>query len=561
MNKSFLSILSITFLSSLLIGQGVVLDEKFSDWTALPANNDAGDVANGGLDIQEVKISNDDQNLYALITLSREINIQANNGIGMYIDIDNISGTGLSINGIGADLYYEFGERQGRGYYNGSQSIPVYHDEIGLITLPTVTSKTFEIAIKRSSKVFNYNFNMASTVKVVIYNTDTNDRAPSTGAYTYTFDNSVKQFTSPFSFSKQSNDIRFLSYNVLRDNLFDPGLQPSFKRIFTAIKPDVVGLCEIYDNNAVKVGQFLESVMPSAAGQKWYTDEVNPDIRLASRYPILERVALDGNGVFVIDIKGKKWLYVVAHLPCCDNEITRQREVDKIMGFIRDVRYGIASVNVPQNTPIVICGDMNLVGLREQQQTFITGNIINNGTYGPDFNPDWDESNLEDAVPFTTNQAATYTWFSESGSYSAGRLDYFFYTGSVMKLTNSFALMTRNLTTTQLSVTGLKTEDVLIASDHLPLVADFSLDLSSSTLAEHQKLDFPWTIDNDVLTIYGMVDADIRFYDILGKSINVNVEQWDHNINISLAHLPSSAIYMANVRSDIGSKTIKIYKP
>lgn len=45
---------------------------------------------------------------------------------------------------------------------------------------------------------------------------------------------------------------------------------------------------------------------------------------------------------------------------------------------------------------------MNLVGNPHQWATLLNGDIDNEMLFGPDFNPDWDYSNFEDALPHVT---------------------------------------------------------------------------------------------------------------------------------------------------------------
>ncbi len=565
--KKLCTLCFLIFLAQRSATQAIYLDESFDDWSqgVTSFKDVVGDGSASGVDIQDVRLSNDERSIYLYFSIQKEINLQSNNDLALYLDIDNNVSTGLVRNGIGADLVYYFGDRKGR-YYFGNSSYQIYHKDIGLVTLPTVTSDRFELGINRKITAGNLNITMGKTIKVILVDeAPAGDQAPNSGSYTHTIDDNIKAAVKPVSLSKQSiDDIRFLSYNVLRDNFFEPSLSGSFRRILNAVKPDIIGFCEIYDRDASTTAALVETFLPSSNGQKWYFDQANPDIRLVSRYPILERISLDGNGVFVLDVKGRKVLYIVAHLPCCDNETGRQGEVDKIMGFLRDVRYGISSLNVPQNTPIIISGDMNLVGLKAQQTTFKTGNIINNSQYGPDFNPDWDESSLEDAKPATTGQPSTITWYSENGSYSAGRLDYYFFSGSVLRLKNNYSLFTTGLTPTQLSTAGLQSGDVLAASDHCPLVADFSFDLSSDVSDVENSSNLPWYIDNDQLVI-------INGSFIEGKSVNINnvlgqnsaITSWisEENIIIDLGSLQSNnQVYILQFMKNGHKYAIKFVK-
>ena len=46
------------------------------------------------------------------------------------------------------------------------------------------------------------------------------------------------------------------------------------------------------------------------------------------------------------------------------------------------------------NSPVVYGGDLNMVGLDDPIYTLVSGDISDENTYGPDFNPDWDGTAL-----------------------------------------------------------------------------------------------------------------------------------------------------------------------
>jgi len=150
------------------------------------------------------------------------------------------------------------------------------------------------------------------------------------------------------------------------------------------------------------------------------------------------------------------------------------------MAFIRTAKSGNGPIPITQDTPIVITGDMNLVGDSQQVATFLTGDIVFSGLYGSDFAPDWDGSDFEDAKPRVTDQPFTYTWNDNFSSFFPGRLDYLIYSGSVMNLENSFSLFTKKMTIEELQDNGLQSNDTNI-SDHLPIVADFELLVTSTS--------------------------------------------------------------------------------
>ena len=125
-----------------------------------------------------------------------------------------------------------------------------------------------------------------------------------------------------------------------------------------------------------------------------------------SKYPINFSESVDGNAAFYLDVDGQDVVLINCHLPCCENNFDRQEEVDIIMEYIRELKAGNGNYNVPEGTPIIIAGDMNFVGDSHQPYTFRTGDIFSNSSFGPDFNPDWDETELKDANAYATNALA-----------------------------------------------------------------------------------------------------------------------------------------------------------
>jgi endonuclease/exonuclease/phosphatase family metal-dependent hydrolase len=487
-SKKFNIIFLICFLVHLVQGQNqILLDENISDWDQIdPVYQDQiGDGVFNGVDFSRCWIENDDEFVYFQIEMGIELNFQSNNDLAFYIDIDNNVNTGFPINGIGADLRYFPGLRFGF-IHLGNQIFDIRHDDIGLMSSPTVSSDFFEIAIRRSSQINGLPFQLGNQIRIS-WREDIfgGDRLPNeNGGILFEMTNQTIQLPEVQFDKFEPSHLRVISHNALQDGMFELGRKPSFERLLQATQPDIIGYQEIYSNGATAVKNFVSNALP---GFTWYSAQMGPDVFVVSKFPIVQSRALDGNGAFLIDLGDRELLFIVAHLPCCDNESQRQSEADRIMGFVRDAKAGIGSFVIDEGTPIVILGDMNLVGFREQQQTLITGNIDNEVLYGPDFLPDWDDSDLEDAIPIATGLPAAVTWVQPFSSFSPGRLDYILYTGSQMNLENTYAIYTEGMKSADLDANALRSFDSFNASDHLLCVADFSFDIQTS--ASHHKKD------------------------------------------------------------------------
>jgi hypothetical protein len=323
----------------------------------------------------------------------------------------------------------------------------------------------------------------------IIFADESVGNGASTSVISYTFAEGNLAPLPEYSFSKKSSDdLRVMAHNVEFDGFFKDENKPAFDRLYDVIEPDIIGFSEIYDHSASDLVNRLEEMLPSPAGKSWNAANIHDNF-VATRYTIKNSWPAGesfGNGVFLLDLRpdySTDALVVVAHPPCCDNDAARQDEIDAIMSFIREAKEPGGQVTLNDSTPIIIMGDMNLVGDPQQVTTLITGDIVNESTYGNDFAADWNDDDFIDSKPFVTGLPMTFTQGigSYPGAFSKGRLDYMVYSGSVLDLQNSFVLYTNKLPQSVLENNGLLAGDTEAASDHFPLVSDFKLNTSSGT--------------------------------------------------------------------------------
>lgn len=568
----YLLILPIICFKLLAYGQNRILaDGEFDDWVNHPiAYADAsGDGGNSNIDFGTLKLFNDDEFIFLSIEMGTEINLQDFNNVVIYIDTDNDKATGSLQNGIGADMSYSFGGRSGTFFPPIGSSISIGHSDIGLITAPTVTSNRFEIAIQRTFIINGNAVSMLDSVNLLFKDNDSNgDVLPSiSGGLTYVFSKVKLESLPSYSVQKpNTSDLRIMSYNVERDAFFEANKVPAYTRILKSIQPDIIGFQEIYNHTSAQVAAQVESMLPSSKGEQWYHAMANPDCHAISRYPIVKSAQIpgsggSGNGAFLIDIPNadQDLLLIVAHPPCCTNNTGRQLEVDQIMKFIRVAKEDKGAIPIEMNAPIVIVGDMNFVGDHKQLTTLLAGDISDESTYGPDFKPDWDGNNLIDCKPHTTGVPFAFTWYSESSAFSPGKLDYILYTGSNLVQDNSFTLFTRGLHHDSLSVHKLQSNDIVIASDHLPVVADFTLKSITATNARNVLPEniinvFPNPVTDNITIAFANKPIGailIQLKDISGKHIaTIHQVEWDtKKLQFSLAKYPSGS-YILEVNSD-----------
>jgi len=454
--------------------QQIILDDSFDDWSGINTiYQDAGDAS--GLDLEELQIANDNVYLYIRLKINQELLLQQDNAISVVIDFDLDRDSGFDFDELGAEMYFTFGLRSGRifGFNN-----EISHDDIGIISSPTVSGTEFEIAIKRKVSSFNgVTHEMTDQIGLKVFsNFFSGDELPNAGGGVVYRLSSVNQDVPEYSFQKDpASDFRFMSFNVLRDNLFDSFLDAEYQAILNTINPDIMCFQEIYDHNTIQLLNYLEDLNVIDDVSDWHAVKHGADLISISRYPIIYDERIGGNGMFVCNINGVEVAFFNNHLPCCENDDAREQEIDQILKFIRQSKEGNEDYTLAEGTPYIICGDMNFVGRSSQVNAFLQGEIYNNSLSGPDVEMDWDGDGMKDLIPQTTGFNSSFTWYSPFSSFFPGRLDYIFYTDSRLESMNQFVLNSAGLPFDEQYEYSLFENTSLDASDHMPLVADFRI--------------------------------------------------------------------------------------
>jgi len=453
----------------------ISLDGDFTDWSALaPLADDAGDDT-GPVDWGRIWAANDENFLYLRFETGAEVQPDEQQNMRLYLDTDMNAGTGTSYGGIGADLVWEFGWRQGdfRGTY-------VEHADVGLLMAPTVSSTEFEIALSRSAlpngstPLFPGN-----QVRFLLRDMDSGDVAPSTGAAVYTFAAGSEPVPSLTLARWDPSHLRIATWNIQNDGLFDGGsAEAAQNRILDAIDPDVLMINEAWNHSASQVATQIGVLLPGTA---WNAVKLDGGNVIVSRFPIQQSWEIDPGyrlTAALLDLgaeQEKDLLVIACHWRCCTADADRQNEADAVIGFLRDARAAGGVITLPEGTPVVLAGDLNLVGWRQQLLTLLTGDIQDEATYGPDAAPDWDGSDFSVPPSRHPDLRANYTWRNDFSDFYPGLLDWICYTGSALELHNHMVLETRTMTSANLALHGLQRYDVTDAGDHAPRYADFTL--------------------------------------------------------------------------------------
>ena len=550
----------------------IFTDGVFTDWDSLsPVYSDpSGDGSSGDIDFGRLWIDNDENRLHMCLEVGSEINIQDDNRITVFMDTDNDASTGEGWYGIGADVAWTFGQRS--GFYTAEgRVVEIWHDAVGFVCAPTVTGERFEFTFDRdATPLDSYPLFWGDTLRIVVRDPWGEDVLPDAGdSIVYVFDDASLEPFGPLGMRKrEERHIRFLSYNVLFDGIFDTDKRRSFDRILNAVVPDIIGFQEIYDYSAEETRDLVAGMLPRQG--EWYGSKVEPDIIAVSRYPIVGTYPIGTNGAFLIDLGDdyeKDVLVIAAHPPCCGNDYGRQLEIDAIMAFIRDAKAGAGQLELAEGTPIVILGDMNFVGDRRQLNTLLTGEIVNTGAYGPQFRPDWDETDLSDARPMHTETPMAFTWQNDDSPYWPGRLDFIIYTDAVLDIGSAFVLSTREMHEDTLSAFGLRELDTVTASDHLPVVCDFAVE-TSAPLAPPASYASPNPARGGTTAIvfgrrFTGASKEVVYYDVKGRRVRRDAAgpeetllMWDGKN--SEGHAVAPGIYFALIRGASAEETVKV---
>ncbi|MCP4573503.1 MAG: hypothetical protein GY838_14190 [bacterium] len=461
----------------------IELDGDFTDWSTLTADatDTAGDDGSSGIDFGQVWVANDENYLYVRFETGVDVQPDEQQQMILYLDTDLNAGTGQSFGGIGADLVWRFGDRDGTFYRGGSAFIE--HADVGLLMGPTVSSTEFEIALRRDAVPANgQDLFPGSQVRFILDDDASGDRVPNAGSVVYTFQSGSAPVPTLDLGRADPSHLRMATWNVQSDGLFDGGdAEAAQNRLLDVMDPDVLVVNEVWSHNATEVRNMIEQHLPSGAGEQWYATGNDGGNVLVSRFPILQSwevnpgfritaALLDLGATVTEDL-----LVIACHWRCCTADDNRQEEADSIIEFLHDARNPGGSINLAASTPFVLMGDLNLVGWRQQLETILTGDVINEGTYGLDSPPDWDGGPFTQVMSRHPDARVAYTWRKDWSTYYPGVLDYILYTDSALQLHNNYVMETRTMTASTRVTYGLLTNDTTDASDHAARVADFTL--------------------------------------------------------------------------------------
>jgi endonuclease/exonuclease/phosphatase family metal-dependent hydrolase len=157
----------------------------------------------------------------------------------------------------------------------------------------------------------------------------------------------------------------------------------------------------------------------------------------------------------------RRVLASAVHLQCCGSPESFQ-EANRVLQAqaIRNVMRSAAQRSRPE--AVLIGGDFNLVGARDPLDIAARGLDVDGSALAAAYAPQLDGRSAD-------------TWRSRTGAgpFPPGRLDWILYSDSTLELLGAFAFDSDDVALQWLTAHGLRRDDSIRTSDHLPVVADF----------------------------------------------------------------------------------------
>lgn len=265
--------------------------------------------------------------------------------------------------------------------------------------------------------------------------------------------------------------VRVLSYNVEKSS---PVRNPDvFKRVITALDPDVILMQEWEDGDAASVQAWLTQNVPTAP--EWFVIKPQGDNAHGGGVLVASRYRLDPlmDGPVTTGFNGRRVRFVGAvvytptgevlagsvHLKCCGTKDSSEDRERMLEARAINQAFAAAADGRP-NARRVIAGDFNLVGSRPPLDLMRA-------------NLDADGGDLAVADAEDLAERLYRTWRAPNTGFGPGRLDYVLYSRSNSRAANAFVFDTSRLNDVALARLGLDRTDCS-GSDHLPVIVDMA---------------------------------------------------------------------------------------
>ena len=449
----------------------ISLDQLFDDWSSIPVvDQNASNVH-----LQSAQVAANGTWAYWRMELGAELALDETiipHGLELWIDTDANANTGWIQSGMGVEVVLDFSAAEARRYNANGVMTTLTLNDLGVHAAPTYSGVDVEIAVDRDLAGIDGSFMRWKWVDAM-----NGEALPDVPEVTALNDNPVPYVSLPLE-RPTNAQLRCMWWNV-NGRFNNNSAEAAMGRMVDAIAPDLIGFSEVSNVSAGYVKGMLESWLP---GTTWYVNKDDYDLMVASIYPIDQSFSSVYRSFPAVVSTESLWgfptLFTSSHLKCCggaSNEAQRQSEADEFMEFQRDAMTPGGFLDLPVGTPLVFGGDLNMVGLAAPIVTLQSGDIFDNGAYGPDFAPDWDGTGMLELPILQADRPMDYTWRNDGSIYMPGKLDYALISDGAVEAVHMFGLQTQDMTSDRLAAYGLQSGDTWSASDHLPIVVDLAL--------------------------------------------------------------------------------------
>ncbi len=285
--------------------------------------------------------------------------------------------------------------------------------------------------------------------------------------------------------------IRVMTWNIGRDSIFagtEFARTEQFARVMRAVQPDIVCLQDVWAG-AERAASLFDAILPDREGRKWQHHGVIDNVILSARFDLSQRDSgtlqltqrrIPAHAMALArDASGRAAYLICGHFQSGAGVAHREQQADLVAERIYALQSTAA---VPLSTPIVILGDLNSnASFPADFITNLRSGRIRGTPAASGKSPDWDGSELEDALPRHNGRGEdVWTWKNERSEFAPSTMDRVLYTGSVAVAEHSFVLNTTTMTEEELTASGLQRDDVMFRAserfhDHIPVVVDFRM--------------------------------------------------------------------------------------
>jgi len=490
-----------------------VTDGAFDDWTgAATILRDPADAPlPSAIDVRTVSMGDDPRFVHLAIDVARVVNAQSMPGtLRLALNADGDSSTGATVDATrGVDLTVELSRRDrpqpgGYGAGNGIRFVSVDGPgplrsgyEVGLLVAPTTSASRFEVRIDRGVRTPDgRQLFVGQHVDVSLDFSDTSGVRDETANATYRFETSFDATPPPgaplVAIAKPPATFRTLQWNVGGTRLRDHA--EAFARVFSALEPDVLLLDEVYETVTIDDLRALFAMVGSTGAQWRFVIghgggrqkgviasrepmREEPQLRQVS-YPVGSLAALEANGAASafkellaverriglatagawVRVGDREALFVPVDLQSGGYDGSAEDRLRELQATT--LRGAVVHVTGRAPTPIVIAGDLNLVGSTRPREDLGAG--LDSGR------------DLEAAPASLLGDRSFVTWRDRRlGPFTPGRLDYTLFTSSTFEPVQAFVFDTTALSRSTLAAAGLSGDESAVTSGHLPVVCDF----------------------------------------------------------------------------------------